>query len=201
MTVTLQLSRTMNTLVRISTWVLAAHVASSIACNNSPDLCNRLYNNITYLGAHDSPFVRNASNGYTISGNQFYNTSQQLSSGVRLVTAQVHRSNSAWRLCHSDCSLYDAGLLSDWLASIGSWLDANPTDVVTVLLVNADDAKASDLASQYEAANVVRFAYTPSSKSASMSWPTLQSLIDANTRLLSFVATMDDNSAAPYLMV
>lgn len=43
---------------------------SNFACNNSPDLCNRSYGNITHLGAHDSPFIRNAANGYTVSGNQ-----------------------------------------------------------------------------------------------------------------------------------
>lgn len=43
---------------------------SSMACNNSPILCDVAYNNITHLGAHDSPFVRDASNDYSVSGNQ-----------------------------------------------------------------------------------------------------------------------------------
>lgn len=45
--------------------------SSSLVCNNSPDLCSRSYGSITHLGAHDSPFVRNAANGNTISGNQY----------------------------------------------------------------------------------------------------------------------------------
>lgn len=59
---------------------------------------------------------------------RYYDTPTQLSAGVRLVTAQVHKDNSQWRLCHSSCSLLDAGLLSDWLASIKSWLDEHPNE-------------------------------------------------------------------------
>lgn len=31
------------------------------ACNNSPDLCDKPYNEITHLGAHDSPFSADSS--------------------------------------------------------------------------------------------------------------------------------------------
>jgi hypothetical protein len=98
------------------------------ACNNSPDLCSKSYGEITHLGAHDSPFVRDASTSNSLAGDQFYDTTTQLSAGVRLVTAQVHKSNSQWRLCHTTCSLLDAGLLSDWLKKIKTWLDENPNE-------------------------------------------------------------------------
>ncbi|KAK0279067.1 hypothetical protein LTR35_008802 [Friedmanniomyces endolithicus] len=76
---------------------------SSTACNNSPDLCQRAYNNITHLGAHDSPFVRDASTGYSLSGNQYYNTTVQLAAGVRLLSAQVQTNSSSGQLsvCHT----------------------------------------------------------------------------------------------------
>jgi hypothetical protein len=98
------------------------------ACNNSPDLCSKTYGEITHLGAHDSPFVRDASTSNSLAGDQFYDTTTQLSAGVRLVTAQVHKSNSQWRLCHTTCTLLDAGLLSDWLKKIKTWLDDNPNE-------------------------------------------------------------------------
>lgn len=59
---------------------------------------------------------------------RYYDTQTQLSAGVRLITAQVHKSNSQWRLCHSSCNILDAGLLSDWLKDIKSWLDDNPNE-------------------------------------------------------------------------
>lgn len=55
---------------------LAASVtlrSSTRVCNNSPDLCTRSYSNITYLGAHDSPFLRDSSTSNSDSGNQYGN--------------------------------------------------------------------------------------------------------------------------------
>jgi hypothetical protein len=74
--------------------------------------------------------------------------------------------------------------------------------VVTVLLVNSDGATASDLHSEFQAADIVDYAYSPTSTSAPSSWPTLQELIDAGTRLMVFVASLssDSSSVAPYLM-
>ncbi|RMZ84633.1 hypothetical protein DV737_g1231, partial [Chaetothyriales sp. CBS 132003] len=174
-------------------------------CNNSPDLCSKTYDSVTYLGAHDSPFVRDATTGYSTSGDQFYNTTVQLDSGVRLVTAQVHVSNGDLHLCHTSCDLLDAGLLSDWLGELKQWLDDNPNDVVTVLLVNSDNQESSALHSRFEEANITSYAYTPPSTTsppAYGSWPTLSSLISANTRLITFIATLPDtpSSAAAYLL-
>lgn len=175
-------------------------VAQSNACNNSPDLCSKQYNKITHLGAHDSPFLRDESTSWSTSGNQFYNSTVQLEAGVRLLSAQVHSKNGEWHLCHSNCDLLDAGKLSDWLGEIKGFMDDNPNEVVTVLLVNSDEAKASDLASEYSAAGVDKYSYKQSSSSATTNWPTLQDLIDSDTRLINFVASLDDNSGAPYLM-
>lgn len=179
---------------------LSAVTKRATACNNSPDLCNRAYNNITHLGAHNSPFLRDTSTGNSQSGNQFYNSTAQLSAGVRLLTAQVHNENSTLRLCHTSCALLDAGLLSDWLSDIKTWMDANTNEVVTLLLVNSDDVSASDLASAYTTSGIKSLAYTPSSTTAPSEWPTLQTLINDGTRLINFVASLADNSAAPYLL-
>lgn len=42
---------------------------STTACNNSPDLCNKSYGEITHLGAHDSPFVRTSDS--VLAGDQY----------------------------------------------------------------------------------------------------------------------------------
>lgn len=103
-------------------------------CNNAASLCSRRYDNVTHLGAHDSPFVRNKTNDYTGAGDQVYTSLQQLDYGVRLLTAQVHKVTGTdgqvqWRLCHTLCQLYDAGYFVDWLKDIKGWLDAHPNDV------------------------------------------------------------------------
>lgn len=180
---------------------------ATIACNNSPQLCSRAYSNITQLGAHDSPFLNNASasNSITFSdaGNQNVNSVAQLAAGVRLLTAQVHNNNGAWHLCHTSCSLLDAGTLSAWLSTIKTWMDDNPNDVVTILLVNSDDASAEDLNAEFEAANITSYGYQPpSSTTALATWPTLQEMISNNSRLVTFVADLDPstNTVAPYLL-
>lgn len=146
----------------------------------------------------------------------------QLSAGVRLLTAQVQETNSTstgqLHVCHTSCDLLDAGKLSDWLSEVNLWLAANPDDVVTVLLVNGAGASASDLAAEYEEAGISDIAYSPSSTASTSStsttatasasstastasdWPTLRSLINDGTRLINFVATLSDNSGAPYLL-
>ena len=179
---------------------------STTACNNSPSLCSRPYNNITYLGAHDSAFLRDHTTGLSSAGNQYYNSTVQLAAGVRLLTAQVHKTNGSsgadqWHLCHTTCDLLDAGTLTSWLAAIKSWMDANPNEVVTLLLVNSDNAAATDLGPQFASAGIDKYAYKPASSSATQTWPTLQSLISNGTRLVTFVASMSAPSPQyPYLM-
>lgn len=83
-----------------------------------------------------------------------------------------------------------------------TWLDSNPNEVVTVLLVNGADAEVTELASAYATAGITtELAYTPNGASyESQQWPSLQSMISNGTRLINFVSGIGDNSAAPYLM-
>jgi len=177
---------------------------SSTACNNSPILCSKAYNSVVHLGAHDSPFVRDATTDYSTSGNQYYNSTVQLSAGVRLLSAQVHQSNSAWHLCHTSCDLLDAGLLSTWLQEIKQWLDSNPNEVVTVLLVNSDNATPAELAQAFGDSSITSYAYVPASVTTPpTTWPTLQELISTGKRLVVFVASLDTSqisSSNSYLM-
>lgn len=176
------------------------------ACNNSPSLCSRAYNNITHLGAHNSPFLRNQETSFSSSGNHYYNSTVQLEAGVRLLTAQVHKTNEsgsdAWHLCHSSCDLLDAGSLENWLSEIKTWMDANTNDVVTLLLVNSDNASPADLGSQFSASGIDTLAYAPASTTVlPQTWPTLDNLISNNTRLMTFVASLSQPSSQyPYLM-
>jgi hypothetical protein len=191
----------MFSILSLLTALLPLALAASTPCNNSPSLCNRSYSNVTQLGAHDSAFVRDASTGYSISGDQYYSSTAQLSSGVRMLTAQVHaNATDGLHLCHTNCSLLDVGRFSDWLSGIKTWLDDNPTDVVTILIVN-DGYSTATIAAEYERAGITSYTYTPATPTQPFEWPTLQSMITANTRLVSFVdAPVDSGAAAPYLL-
>ncbi|TVY32034.1 PI-PLC X domain-containing protein, partial [Lachnellula occidentalis] len=159
----------------------AAAATGTTACNNSPELCNRNYNNITHMGAHDSAFLRDESTGYTEAGNQFYNATVALSAGIRLLQAQVHLNNGVLELCHTNCALLDGGSLATFLTQIKTWMDSNPNEVVTLLLVNSDDQEAATFGSIFNSTGISTYGYTPSSTTAYTTWPTLQTLITANT--------------------
>ncbi|THV46691.1 hypothetical protein BGAL_0367g00070 [Botrytis galanthina] len=179
----------------------AAVSTSTTACNNSPELCSRNYNNITHMGAHDVAFLRDSTTGYSISGNQFYNATVALSAGIRLLQAQVHNSNGTLELCHTSCLLLDGGSLESFLKEIKTWMDANTNEVVTLILVNSDDESAANFGSVFSSSGIDTYGYTPTSTTAPIAtWPTLQTLITANTRLITFIASIDYDSTYPYLL-
>lgn len=187
--------------VAASTVSQGASATGTTACNNSPLLCNRNYNNITHMGAHDSAFLRDQSTGFTESGNQYYNATVALSAGIRLLQAQVHNQNGVLELCHTSCILLDAGTLETFLSAIKTWMDANPNEVVTLLLVNSDNEAASTFGTLFNSTGLSTYGFTPSSTSGPLStWPTLQTMITANTRLVTFIASIDYDTSYPFLL-
>lgn len=71
---------------------------------------------------------------------------------------------------------------------------------MTILLVNGAGASAGALAEAYTLSGLDVISYTPSATTASDSWPALNTLVNNGTRVINFVATPSDNSAAPYLL-
>ncbi|KAJ2986473.1 hypothetical protein NUW58_g5011 [Xylaria curta] len=175
-----------------------ANVASNsaVACNNSPDLCSRSYSNITHMGAHDSSFLRDASTKFSVAGNQYFNATVALDAGIRLLQVQVHDLNGVIEMCHTSCGLLDAGPLQTWLADIRFWMDNNPNEVVTLLIVNSDGNDVAQFGSAFQISGISKYGYTPSGNG----WPTLQSMINANTRLVTFIASITPSSTYPYLL-
>lgn len=152
------------------------------------------------MGAHDASFLRDASTSNSVAGNQYYNATKALNAGIRLLSAQVHNSNGTLELCHTTCALLDAGTLEAWLGKIKYWMDENPNEVVTLLLVNSDDEDVASYGEVFESSNISTYGYTPSTLSASNSWPTLQSMIDADTRLVTFIASINASTTYSYLL-
>ncbi|KAI1505528.1 PLC-like phosphodiesterase [Biscogniauxia marginata] len=185
-----------STFASIAVSTSTASSSSGTACNNSPDLCSRSYNNITHMGAHDSSFLRDSSTGNSVAGNQYYNATVALDAGLRLLQAQVHDKDGAIELCHTSCDLLDAGTLQDWLSTIKSWMDSNTNEVVTILLVNSDNKEASEFGTVFAASGIDEYGYTPSGTG----WPTLQEMISANTRLVTFIASITADSSYPHLL-
>ncbi|KAI2637482.1 PLC-like phosphodiesterase [Xylaria nigripes] len=174
----------------------AAATAPTVACNNSPDLCSRSYANITHIGAHDSSFLRDASTQDSIAGNQFFNATVALDAGIRMLQVQVHDLNGTVEMCHTLCSLLDAGPLLNWLSDIKIWMDSHPNEVVTLLIVNSDGNSVSDFGNIFQQSGIAQYGFTPTGNG----WPTLQSMILAKTRLVTFIASITPSSQFPYLL-
>ena len=84
-------------------------------------------------------------------------------------------------------------------------MDNNPNEVVTIIIVNADEASTADIAAAYEASAIDSYGYVPQNSDQLMqTWPTLGELIAANSRLVTFVASLvgggEPNPSAPYLL-
>jgi hypothetical protein len=147
------------------TLAFALGSAAQRACNNFVSLCNVSYDQVTHLGAHNSPYLRVASNRFSIFGNQFFDTAVQLDAGVRLLTVQVHASKHPvtkarqLRLCHTSCMFFDAGALQDWLFEIRTWLDRNPNEVLTLVLVNYHFVNTHEIAAEYAKADLAHYGW------------------------------------------
>ena len=73
--------------------------------------------------------------------------------------------------------------------------------MVTLLIVNSDNLAATQFGSVFVAAGVDSMSYSPQSPSLPASgWPTLGSLVDTGTRLVTFLSTTANFDTVPYLI-
>src|ERR1700761_8305445 len=92
-------------------------------CNGDANLCSRIYSEVSFIGTHDSAFVGNMP-----TQNQIKSVSDQLTSGVRFLTAQTHSFLGTVSICHTSCLEEDAGTAASYLTTIKTFLDNNPNE-------------------------------------------------------------------------
>ncbi|ORY80853.1 PLC-like phosphodiesterase [Protomyces lactucae-debilis] len=177
---------------------LALSPVDAAGCNGDATLCAKSYSNVTFVGAHNSYAV-----GSSLSDNQNYDVTTQLKDGVRLLQGQGHngtnKGGSLIELCHTSCALADGGTLESYLGKVRSFVEDNPTEVITILWVNADNMPAANWAKAYESSGLKQYSYVPTTESVT-SWPTLQQLIDKKTTVINFITSQQDFANFPYLM-
>ena len=156
------------------------------ACNGNAALCDRQYPNVAQIGTHDSAFV-----GSLPQDNQDESVTSQLNAGIRFLQGQTHNDPfGTLSLCHTSCYELDSGSLVSYLTTVKSWLDANPNEVLTLLLTNGDSLDVSVFDTAYTTSGLKSYAFIPASSPGVLpidSWPTLRELIAANTRLVAFL--------------
>lgn len=167
-----------------SALAVAAPAPDAAVCNGHAELCDRQYSNLTYVGAHDSPFVGNG-----MADNQNITIEEQLAMGVRFLQGQTHNNNGTIQMCHTSCFLRDAGSLENMLMPIKAFLDVNPNEVITLLLTNTDAFSGSDFDAVFKGVGLDQFAYVPKRKLEVNQWPTLREMIEKGNRLVVFMGT------------
>ncbi|KAF7980979.1 hypothetical protein HWV62_5207 [Athelia sp. TMB] len=163
-------------------------------CNGHAEFCDRSYGNITYVGAHDSFTYTNDT--LNLASDQRVNIATQLDFGVRLLQAQAHDNGGVIHFCHTSCILFDGGPVETYLATVKTWLDANPNEVLTFIFTNPDGLS---LPGQWEpafnASGIADLAYVPPHlPMAQTDWPTLGELIDSGKRVVVFLDAGADGS-------
>ena len=163
----------------------AGTVLGQTACNGNADYCSRSYSDVSFIGAHDSPFV-----GDLLTDNQNLDITQQLNFGIRFLQGQTHMDLGTLDLCHTSCLLEDAGSLQDFLSEVKEWMDVNPNEVVTLLITNGDSVGIGNFSEAFVGSGISTYAYVPPGSPNVLGideWPTLQEMINSGKRLVAFL--------------
>lgn len=154
-------------------------------CNGSDALCDVAYDQVSFpvshaAMAHTAPFWDYPAQRQPLR--------TQLDDSIRGLMLEVHRDRDELALCSHDCAEGRADLLTE-LRHVREFLDANPREVVTLLIDNR--APADAVASELAAAGLDAYLFAGDVAAA---WPTLSALIEEGTRLVIF---LQDATGAP----
>jgi len=176
---------------------LAPVLPRATVCNGHAEFCSRSYGNVSYVGAHDSYAIGVG----LLAANQDQSVTQQLNDGIRMLQLQALNQNGTIRLCHTSCSLYDGGTLHDYLVTVKSWLDVNPGEVLTILIVNINNLPPTTFDAVYRAVGLDAISFSPTDAATPITgWPTLGSMIENDRRVLTFLDNGANLASVPYLI-
>ena len=153
-------------------------------CNGSKDLCNKRYNEVAYLTTHNA---FNSKQDSFLFPNQKSNIAKQLNNGVRALMIDVYDDNGSTVVYHA-YKFLGSQPLSVYLNDIKYFLENNPNEIITIIL----ESYTSSNAIEYEISKVGLLDYLHIQDVNSL-WPTIQSMINSNKRLVIF---SDKNDAS-----
>lgn len=166
-------------------------------CNNYPQFCERSYSNVTYVAAHNSPFVHPGN----AASNQDLGVLDQLNDGIRMLQFQTHYENNTMWLCHTSCELLNVGKLVNYFQAVADWLRAHPYDVVTILMGNSDFVPVTNFTAPILDSGLGTFVYMPPKIPMSLSdWPKLSEMIITGTRAVVFMDYKANQTEVPYIL-
>lgn len=155
-------------------------------CNGAFSLCSKKFDEVAYLTTHNA--FNSAQDNFSLP-NQNLDITGQLNIGVRAFMLDVYNSFGNTVVYHGSLIL-GSNPFEDELTKIKVFLDNNPTEVVTVIL--ECNVSANDIESEMNQSGLMSYVYA---HQLGTSWPTLQTMIDNNTRCVVF-SDVDDASAS-----
>ncbi|KAI7873580.1 PLC-like phosphodiesterase, partial [Lichtheimia hyalospora FSU 10163] len=160
-------------------------------CNGHESLCSRPFNNVTFLVTHDS-----YAHGPNLASTQIKSITQQLDDGVRGLKFSAVMHNNKVHLCHTTCTILNAGSATDILNQVSKWLESHQDQVITIMWNNLYDIDIAHLAEAYKASSIMPMVHV---QEPGQPWPTIQEMVDSNKRVVNFVDTKADASMVPWL--
>jgi len=84
---------------------------------------------------------------------------------------------------------------------VKKWLDGNPNEVLTLLIVNINDLPATAFDAVFRAVGLDTISFKPTNSVTTVfNWPTLGSMIDSGQRLVTFIDNHADLTSVPYII-
>jgi len=155
-------------------------------CNGAFSLCSKKYDEVAYVTTHNA---FNSSQGNFNLPNQNLDITGQLNIGVRAFMLDVYNWFGNTVVYHGSAVL-GTSPFEDELTKIKDFLDNNPNEIVTVILECY--VSANDVEDEMNQSGLMNYVYEHQLGTA---WPTLQTMIDNNTRCVVF-SDVDDASAS-----
>ena len=159
-------------------------------CNGHAELCARTYDAVAFPGTHDA--YASVANG-VYAHDQTYSLTRQLQDGVRVLHLEILPNNGEPWLCHAICGLGGQSLVSA-LQEVRAFLDASPTEVVT-LLTESSQVTTDQIAAEFDAADLKRYARA---HTLGQPWPTLGAMIQSGERVVVFHADQSSTGGAAF---
>ncbi|MGB8330316.1 MAG: PI-PLC domain-containing protein [Polyangiales bacterium] len=160
-------------------------------CNGHEELCDRRFDEVSFPMTHNA--MSNAEAEWVFP-NQDFGITRQLNDGIRGMMLDTYEEDGELLLCHVLCALGKQPL-TDGLAEITAFLEANPDEIVSIIFENY--ITHSQTAEAFDESGLIDFVYA---HELGEPWPTLSELIAADTRLVVFQEKEPQDPEFPWLM-
>lgn len=161
------------------------------AVTSSNPLLVKPYDEVCFLMTHNA--MNNTEKGFTLP-NQTHSVSNQLKNGVRGLMLDTYDGTDGNALTYHAVALFGSQKLVDVLKEVKDFMLANPKEVITIIFQNDGGNVQLQKAIDSIGLDAMTFIHNNGD-----TWPTLQTMIDSNQRLVLFV----ENNKLPranYLM-